>query len=1002
MEETFRYLAIRDPRPVRSTKAFAMASVLPAAQSDFYKTITKSLAEGQPRKALAELAKTYQAEHANTFKNPYVDKAGQKLQTFVRNLTASETGYDKASLLDAANVALDFDRYKDANVAEKTKTFLQSNAITRTYANIVDCVLSQSYAPSREGRSPVELNAALKLRHLLGIAANNEWFFKKKLEFDVLSNRIAVVLPAELLPRRPAHGAGELREKEQRDRAEREAAAVDAQAAIDAKIDLLKQALAEVKAQTRRRALVAPKPLRYTQPMEDPPPLSTTWRWLSDRSTGRRRAPAADSQAQLPPAAKPQRAVFSADAYQAFSNNTKTTLKDIFGFTENDTDPVQAAAAIENEISRMYRQYKVDNKNTYIARVGNVLVKIDPKVKGARVPLSPELLGQILLRDCAHYSGIGELRIVRQELIAYELKDIAHVENVLTGESKERGHRRLDRTEQVVRELEEAVSETEQESASTERHELETKSQKEAEQQVHVDGSLTVSGSYGPTVDFSTTVSGGFSSSTSTSSRRASNFAREVTEKAIKRIKQKTVTERRRTTLREIEETNKHGVVNTAQGANHVRGVYRWLDKIYRARVFTYGLRHMFEFVVPEPAAFYLSSLKDNDVEPERLLQKPDYGPDYIDRDTWAAEASAYNAQGVRAPPPQYQWVAHKFDVAEQTKSRHTHSEQLAIPQGHKAIGAIVNLGTTSSRGGNAGSLITVHDQLIYVGDEDGAQWVDFGRELAGGTISITYRDWNYYSYALGIDVLCEVTIEHEDQWRLDTYSAIMEAYNSYEADYQAKLDALAVAQGVNIEGRNPAENVRIIRRELQRNCLSAFTEDHLDGYNMFGGSADDWKVGFATARAHGSLVRFFQHAFEWENMTYVFYPYFWGRFEKWTQILHTIGDPDPAMSQFLQAGAARVQIPVRPGFELAVARYCQDKTLPQDAESPVIGDDLYVPIIDEILESLDAPDGGVEVGDPWEVAVPTSLVLLEDAANLKGFRDRVFGGANGLSNIYP
>jgi hypothetical protein len=135
-----------------------------------------------------------------------------------------------------------------------------------------------------------------------------------------------------------------------------------------------------------------------------------------------------------------------------------------------------------------------------------------------------------------------------------------------------------------------------------------------------------------------------------------------------------------------------------------------------------------------------------------------------------------------------------------------------------------------------------------------------------------------------------------------------------------------------------------------------------------------------------------------------LFYPYFYGRAgQRWAETLHQTGDdPDPLFSAFLRAGLARVQVPVRPGFELVLARYCQDPANPPWAgnDAPLIGDDLHVAIIDEIKRSLDAPDEGVPEGSPWEVRVPTSLVLLEDAANLAGFRDPLFGDAQGASRI--
>ena len=55
-----------------------------------------------------------------------------------------------------------------------------------------------------------------------------------------------------------------------------------------------------------------------------------------------------------------------------------------------------------------------------------------------------------------------------------------------------------------------------------------------------------------------------------------------------------------------------------------------------------------------------------------------------------------------------------------------------------------------------------------------------------------------------------------------------------------------------------------------------------------------------------GRLIEFFEQAFEWEQITYLFYPYFWGRKANWI-MLSNQSDPDPAFMQFLQGGAARV-----------------------------------------------------------------------------------------------
>ena len=126
----------------------------------------------------------------------------------------------------------------------------------------------------------------------------------------------------------------------------------------------------------------------------------------------------------------------------------------------------------------------------------------------------------------------------------------------------------------------------------------------------------------------------------------------------------------------------------------------------------------------------------------------------------------------------------------------------------------------------------------------------------------------------------------------------------------------------------------------------------------------------------------------------YVLYPYFWGRKSRWISALH-FTDPDPDFAAFLKAGAARVQVPVRPGFEKAVAYFCQFGLIWEGNDPPLRDDDLYVPIVDEIAANLGKLDEGVPYpkdAKPWEVRIPTSLVLLQNLEEIPNIRDMLTG----------
>lgn len=56
------------------------------------------------------------------------------------------------------------------------------------------------------------------------------------------------------------------------------------------------------------------------------------------------------------------------------------------------------------------------------------------------------------------------------------------------------------------------------------------------------------------------------------------------------------------------------------------------------------------------------------------------------------------------------------------------------------------------------------------------------------------------------------------------------------------------------------------------------------------------------------------EQAFEWDIMSYNFYPYFWGNKADW-KTLYQSESIDPLFRSFLQSGMARVVATVHPGF---------------------------------------------------------------------------------------
>jgi len=124
--------------------------------------------------------------------------------------------------------------------------------------------------------------------------------------------------------------------------------------------------------------------------------------------------------------------------------------------------------------------------------------------------------------------------------------------------------------------------------------------------------------------------------------------------------------------------------------------------------------------------------------------------------------------------------------------------------------------------------------------------------------------------------------------------------------------------------------------------------------------------------------VRFFEQAFEWENISSFLYPYYWGRRENWYDLAKFTSD-DPLHQQFLRAGAARVVLAVRPTFNADVIFFLITGKLFITGDVPQLGEPDYFPITDEVRAESDALYDPVPVPDqsPWEIRIPTKFLWL-------------------------
>jgi hypothetical protein len=761
--------------------------------------------------------------------------------------------------------------------------------------------------------------------------------------------------------------------------------------------------------------------------------------------------------------------------------------------------------------------------------------------------------------------GIGDLKVVKQWLCGYKAGEISHIHNIMKSEIKERTHRHLEKTEDVFSFSSEQSENTQHESQSTDRFEM----KREAEKAIKTDLNIGANANFtynNPTYGITTSVGATFAyaNSNQDTQRSSSNYAREIMDKAVSQVQNKATQNRSSTKIFETEETNKHGFDNTKAGATHISGIYRWLDKRYKAQLHNYGERLMFEFIIPEPAAFYVESkLRGFDFEldcptkpnpPDFEEVKLDFTPQEITPEKFNELQLQYDLSNI----PNFPVVQTKellfsdptsglaFIDKGEANSPYSRNWRCTLrDKNYEVVGVIFRgiiyyhekaLPPVEGEEGNPDSfrynvlqvslnrkliLDQVHKQFIDVTINDSydnsiphKDFPDFPIDVASGEIEIDIYAKDMKSFAISIEVTLVPSEGALFEWQKKVHKTIRTiekaklekineekrvAYFSQMTEFRQRLSELKTTI-INdiIQGRSEAFNKQIINTELKKHCLTLITKefdkdvsnDILNKINAIetndvtvsnqrfraeeGLVTDKWRTGNFTAeggkikltdatenfqadklekpgysvvvdllgqgfqtfqisrvtsttvlklkeksnfngafqyridqetvlcgfeeddpitvkyptinldmaKQKGRYIQFLEQAFEWQQIAYVFYPYFWAAEKEWLKLMNRLDYTDNNMTAFLKAGSVRVLIAATPGYNDAVMHFLATREPWEGGSLPVIGDPLFIPVYEEIRKQQDDLQNATPEGEAWEFEVPTSLIYLHDSSS--------------------
>jgi hypothetical protein len=680
-----------------------------------------------------------------------------------------------------------------------------------------------------------------------------------------------------------------------------------------------------------------------------------------------------------------------------------------FAVVEDELSSMRAAAS--SRIRRMERRSSSRQRNvpggTLSARVG-----IPPGGFPGLYSPGLHLPGGLATPDDSGEPGapatVGKAKVVQgllmrveDKVLGYETGAIAKVVNIPAAATKSMESEFLTRTDETTETETGETSSTEQSVETDERFALQTETENEISLEMSARATGGFSASYGPvSAEGSAEASTAFGMHSATST--ASDYAKSVIEKAVSSLvkTKREATKRRRVV--ELRDLQKEGFDNT--DGDDVTSIYQWVDEVHEGRLLNYGSRLMLEFLVPQPGAVLLWSMTSEAAQQDIPQPPPplDISFDDIEPGGIADLVEEYGATDIPPAPPKYQFVSKVVKVGEgiveRTDTRTNNvlgDETLAIPEGYVADAIWASLRSTRSHDGDRDRYgLEVGGEKFYRLDENRYRFsrADVGGIIPfSGTVPIAITGMENRPATAMVILRCERTDARLDQWRTEVYRVLHQAHQRRVEEYEDKLRMARVRGESGVQGRNPAQNRNIERDEIKRAAISILTAQHYDAFSAVGrrGPLGIPQIRFGEAATEGEYIQFFESAFEWTQTEHVLHPYFWANpAADWLDALRLRMD-DPLHEEFLRAGAARVVVPVRPGFEAAVLTYLSHPEGPvlwdgQEYEDIDMDSEMYFPVWRAVMERQGQTESApIAVGDPWRFRIPTNHQIISGSDQL-------------------
>lgn len=563
------------------------------------------------------------------------------------------------------------------------------------------------------------------------------------------------------------------------------------------------------------------------------------------------------------------------------------------------------------------------------------------------------------LGEGLHLESIGYLHLERLEFtpVGYVRGELVYSLPMLPGEVTRLTHREWSRTETEFTKLISTSIEKAAEEALAEKSELTQSTKTQDQHNSAFNTSVTASGGFGPV---HITSSFGYNASTAQQSSResATKRAQDITKKASSRSKEEHKVTFKVATQYEVEDQSYREVRNETTEA--VRWDFHRLMKKWQIDLYRYDVRLTYDLAIPEPGSYLLRKYIQLRNLKKRLHQANPFNltPKHVTRTNWMDLAQRYKA-GLEAPPDEYVTTSAHGQVIYSTQLVGLDFVELTLPDGYEFW----------SWEGKGSSAWKGKERAGVVDAENGYN----GARLNSGAKRGTKFSWRYiYDWsekaeadqgtALTVAVYAKGKLTNRafNDWQMTQYARIVDAVNSsFEIERQEiarKIDELEAELG-----REDALSLRKLEKEeimkgvlrwvmgpdfrFYPDSLPQLTLSESGDLSYYDKSQQHVLTkGYEAVLKHGEILKFLHQAIEWENVIYVLYPYFWTDDARW-DFKQGLYHGDYLHRAFLRAGAARVVLTIRRGFEKALLSFIVTGKLDETLEAS----HAYMSVADEL-----------------------------------------------------